>query len=184
MDAGLIARRYATVLYDFASDKGVLDEVYQDAQTVRTALAQSPDAQKFLDSPLRKPSEKKAFITSAFDKATCHEMLQFLTFLVEKERIAYASQILLVFQSLYKKERNIRTAKVTTANVLTDQQKAHIVDMIADKLKAAGKAASQIDADFVTNPTIIGGMILEIDGLQADGSVASKLQALQRQLTV
>lgn len=184
MDAGLIARRYATVLRDFAADKHKLDEVYNDANTVRQALAQSPEAQKFLDSPLRKPSEKKAFLQVALKDAITPETLQFLTFLVEKERIAYASQILLVFQSLYKKDNNIRTAKVTTARELSADQKSKLVDLIADKLKAAGRQASKIDAEFVTNPSIIGGVILEIDGQQADGSVSSKLKALQRQLTV
>lgn len=184
MDAGLIARRYATVLKDFAADNKMLDEVYTDASTVRQALAQSPEAQKFLDSPLKKPSEKKAFLTAALKDAIAPQTLRFLNFLVEKERIAYASQILLVFQSLYKKDNNIRTAKVTTAREISAEQKSKLVDLIADKLKAAGQPTSKIDAEFVTNPSIIGGVILEIDGQQADGSVSSKLKALQRQLTV
>lgn len=184
MDAGLIARRYATVLKDFAADNKMLDEVYTDASTVRQALAQSPEAQKFLDSPLKKPSEKKAFLTAALKDAIAPQSLRFLNFLVEKERIAYASQILLVFQSLYKKDNNIRTAKVTTAREISAEQKSKLVDLIADKLKAAGQPTSKIDAEFVTNPSIIGGVILEIDGQQADGSVSSKLKALQRQLTV
>ncbi|MDD7726160.1 MAG: ATP synthase F1 subunit delta, partial [Bacteroidales bacterium] len=110
--------------------------------------------------------------------------LQFLTFLVEKERIGYVSSILLVFQTLYKKEKNIRTAKVTTATELSDEQKKRFVDLIALKLKNAGISADNVDASFKTDPRIIGGLILEVDGKQIDSSVASKLAALQRQLTV
>ncbi len=184
MDAGLIARRYATVLHDFAADKQHLDDAYYDAVTVRLALEQSPDAIKFLESPLRKPSEKKAFIKAALENCVTPLTLQFLTFLVEKERIGYVSSILLVFQTLYKKEKNIRTAKVTTATELSDEQKKRFVDLIALKLKNAGISADNVDASFKTDPRIIGGLILEVDGKQIDSSVASKLAALQRQLTV
>lgn len=184
MDAGLIARRYATVLHDFAADKKLLDDVYLDAQTVRTALQQNPEALKFLDSPLRKNSEKKSLLNAALKDNVTPLTLQFLSFLVEKERIGYVSSILLVFQTLYKKEHNIRTAKVTTATQLSDQQKKRFVDLIALKLNNAGTTADSIDASFKTDPSIIGGLILEVDGRQIDSSVASKLQALQRQLTV
>ena len=41
MDVGLIARRYATVLYDFASKRQELAEVNSDAQNIRGAFAEN-----------------------------------------------------------------------------------------------------------------------------------------------
>ncbi len=184
MDAGLIARRYATVLHDFAADHGKLDEVYADAVVVRQALAEQPQAKKFFDSPLRKLSEKKALVEAVFASRVTPETLQFLTFLVDKERIGYVSSILLVFEMLYKTERHICTARLTTAKELTAQQKERLTGLVSDKLKASGKEVEAIDATFRVNPAIIGGLILEVDGCQVDGSIRSKLKAVERQLTV
>lgn len=184
MDAGLIARRYATVLHDFAADRGKLDDVYSDAALVREVLAQHPEAQRFFDSPLHKPSQKRELVKATFEGNVSAETLQFLTFLVDKERIGYVNSILLVFEMLYKKEKDICTATVTTAKELTDGQKQKFISLIADKMAAAGAKVSSVDATFKVEPAIIGGVILAVDGKQLDGSVQSKLKALEKQLTV
>lgn len=184
MDAGLIARRYATVLQEFAREKGKLDDIFADAELVRTVLAQQPAAKRFFDSPLHKPSEKKSLVKASFETAVTAEMLQFLTFLVDKERIGYADDILRVFQSLYKNEHDICTATVTTAQELSAEQKQRFVTLVKGKVEATGKKVTSVDAAFKVNPDIIGGVILAIDGKQLDGSVQSKLKAIERQLTV
>ncbi len=184
MDAGLIARRYATVLHDFAADNKCLDEVYVDAQLIRQVLSQQAGAQRFFESPLRKSSEKKKLLEDAFAKEVRQETMRFIDFLVEKERISLLQQIMLVFCMLYKKEKNICTAAVTTAKPLGTEQQRRIVEQIEQKLVATGHKVSAVDATFRTDARIIGGIILEVDGMQVDDSVASKLRQLEKQLTV
>ncbi len=184
MDAGLIARRYATVLHDFAADRGKLQEVYDDAQIVRQVLSSQPAAQQYFESPLHKPSEKKALVDGAFASHVADETLQFLNFLVDKERISLVSNILLVFEQLYKKEKNICTATITTAKELTPQQQQHISSQIVDKFKAAGNKVAAIDATFKVDPRLIGGIILTVDGKQVDDSVLYRLKKIEKQLTV
>ncbi len=183
MDAGLIARRYATVLHDFAADRGALDTVYADASIVRAALGAQPAAQRFFDSPLHKASEKRELVKATFEGNVSPETLQFLIFLVEKERIGYVNSILLVFEMLYKKEKDICTASVTTAKELSDTQKQNIISIISGKLEAAGKKVSSVDATFKVDPSIIGGIILAVDGKQLDNSIQSKLKTLEKKLT-
>ncbi len=184
MDAGLIARRYATVLHDFAADRGKLNDVYSDAALVRAALAEQPAAQRFFDSPLHKPSEKRQLVKATFEENVSAETLQFLLFLVDKERIGYVSSILLVFEMLYKREHDICTATVTTAKQLSPEQQGRFVSLISDKVEKTGRHVASVDATFKVDPQIIGGVILAIDGRQLDGSVLTKLKTLEKQLTV
>ena len=184
MDAGLIARRYATVLHDYAKDRGKLEEVYADAVAICQALASQPQAEEYLGSPLHKPSEKRALVQEVFGSHVTEETLQFMTFLVEKDRIGMAGAILRVFGTLYKEENDICTATITTAKELTDEQRSRIVEQIASKLRASGKRVTTVDAEFKVKPAIIGGMILTIDGRQLDNSVESKLRKLEKTLTV
>lgn len=184
MDAGLIARRYATVLQEFARDKGKLDEVFADAVLVRSVLVQQPAAKRFFDSPLHRQSEKRGLVKATFENSVSAEMLQFLTFLVDKERIGYADSILLVFETLYKNEHDICTATVTTAQELKPEQKERFISLITGKIEATGKKVTSVDATFKVDPQIIGGVILAIDGKQLDGSVQSKLKSIEKQLAV
>ena len=110
-------------------------------------------------------------------------MLQFLTFLVDKERIGYVNSILLVFEMLYKRERDICTATVVTARELTPEQQGRFVSLVSGKVEKTGRKVSSVDATFKVDPRIIGGVVLTIDGMQLDGSVSSKLCELERQLT-
>lgn len=182
MDAGLIARRYATVLRDYAQGRGKLDEVYADVTKVRLALAENPEAEQFFVSPVVKPSEKKALLEGTFKGKVCDEVLQFLTFLVDKERIGLAGSILFVFEMLYKREKNICTATVTTAKELSAADQSRFVGVIADKMRKSGREVADVDATFRVDPSIIGGVVLAVDGKQVDDSVSSKLRELQRQL--
>lgn len=182
MDAGLIARRYATVLYDFAKDKQKLDDVYADAQTLRKAMASQPEAQEFFESPTRKVSEKRQLVEAAFKSAVCPETFRFLEFLVEKERISFMSAIMLVFEMLYKKDHNVCTATITTAKQLTEQQQAAFTEQLKAKLIGSGRTVESVDATFKVQPEIIGGLILAVDGMQLDDSVLTKLKNIERQL--
>ena len=184
MDAGLIARRYATVLRDFAQGRGKLEEVYADVTKVRAALAENPEAEQFFCSPVVKPSEKKALLTGTFKGLVSDETLQFMTFLVDKERIGAVGSILFVFEMLYKREKNICTATVTTAKELSEADRNRFVGLIADKMRKSGRQVSDVDASFKVDPSIIGGVVLAVDGKQIDDSVSSKLKELQRQLAV
>lgn len=182
MDMGLIARRYATVLLEFARDKGVVDRVYEDSRLVRGVLHDEPSAIRFFNSPLHKQSEKRQLVEGTFTGKVTAEMLQFLNFLVEKERIGLAAQVLLVFEMLVKKERKVATVVVTTATELTEGARSNIASQIDEKLRRSGSEVSSVEATFKTDPSIIGGLILEIDGRQADNSISHKLREIEKAL--
>lgn len=184
MDSGLIARRYATVLHDYAVDEGRLEAVYQDSLTVREALAQTPEALKFLCSPLRKPSEKKGLLKAVFAANVCPQTARFLDFLVDKERVGLVAEVMRVFETIYRAEKHIVTAQVTTAVELPEAQKNDIKSLITERLRAAGETVAEVVAAFRADERIIGGVVLALDGRQLDDSVATKLKAIKRQLTV
>lgn len=183
MDAGLIARRYATVLRDYATDEGQMEAVYADSLLVREALEAQPAALAFLQSPLRKPSEKKALLRAAFGRATAQPTQRFLDFLVDKERVQHLPEIMRVLEALYRRDKGICTAQITTAVELPEAQKADIVALITDKLRKAQRPAAQVAASFRSDKRLIGGVVLALDGRQLDASLAAKLRELQRQLT-
>ena len=178
MNIGLIARRYATVLIEYANKKGDLEQTYQSVGNIREALAQSPASVAFLASPLRKQSEKLKLVNEVFAKNVAQSLADFLIFLVERERIDIVDDILRVFQSLYRKRKGIKNAVITTAIELSAEKQAKLTKELSSKLNAPVEAYYNADSD------IIGGVIFTIDGKQLDNSVKHQLQEIEKQLKV
>ncbi len=177
MNAGIIARRYATVLLDFASENKELERVYSDAKLICDTLAGQETANALLSSPLRKPSEKKAFLQNLFSKYVCSSMLKFIAFVVDKHRTELICEILRVFRSLYRKKLEIKSARITTATPLTDKNQKDFTSIIEKKTNG------KVEAEFTTDESIIGGIIIALDGKQLDASITRQLKDIERGLT-
>ena len=178
MNAGLIARRYATVLCDFANEHKVADRVYAASDMLLAVFASKPAIMQFLKSPLKKNSEKKSMLASTFENVVSTQTMQFIAFTVDKERIGMIDEILRVFKSLYKKRLGIKTVNITTANVLNDSKMADITSIIEKKL------ASKVEMSFKSDKAIIGGVIIDVDGSRLDCSVQHQLNEIEKKLTV
>ncbi len=177
MNAGLIARRYATVLYDYADEQGQLTQMYDDAKTVCDTLAGQDVALALLNSPLRKASDKKAFIEKLFSKYVSAPMLKFMLFVIDKRRTELMCEVLRVFRVIYKQKLGIKSARITTAKPVSAANQNAFAKII--EAKAGGK----VEMDFEVDETIIGGIIVAIDGKQLDCSITRQLKEIEKGLT-
>ena len=71
---------------------------------------------------------------------------------------------------------NIATAVVTSAVALTDEQMAALKDKLE---KISGKTVTLTQK---TDPTVLAGLKVELEGRQLDGTVKSRLDGLSRKL--
>jgi F-type H+-transporting ATPase subunit delta len=178
MDVGLIARRYATVLYDFATQRNELAQVNTDAQNIRGAFAENRVVYEFLSSPIKKMSEKREFLHSVFNSNVTATMMEFMMFVADKERVSALDDILRVFQTLYKKSLGIKQVDIITACKLSPEKELSFVELIEKKL------GTKIDASFSVDEQLLGGMIITIDGKQLDCSIQRQLREIENSLTV
>ncbi|MCQ2227026.1 MAG: ATP synthase F1 subunit delta [Bacteroidales bacterium] len=178
MDGGLIARRYATVLYDFGVSKDSTELIYADANKICEAFKETPEALEFFCSPLKKVHEKKDLIKSAFGNVVSPATTDFLLFVADKNRISMIDEILRVYQVVYKERNDIHTAEVTTARALSAEKCSELTQLLEKKVGA------KVDAKFKTDERIIGGVIICIDGKQVDCSISRQLADIEKSLTV
>ena len=73
-------------------------------------------------------------------------------------------------------DHNIATAVVTSAVALTDEQMAALKDKLE---KISGKTVTLTQK---TDPTVLAGLKVELEGRQLDGTVKSRLDDLSRKL--
>ena len=85
-------------------------------------------------------------------------------------------KILEYYKRLLRLEAEKRHARIETATTLETQ----IASQVA--LNLARRYGTDLTTDFVTNPTLLGGMRIRVGSDVWDGSVRNRLEKLQQQL--
>lgn len=100
-----------------------------------------------------------------------------MNLLLEYNRFEYLIDIIDYFNNLYDEKKSIASGTVTTAVKLDDDQLKRLGDSYANKynLKAV-RLENKVD------PSILGGVILQVKDRVIDGSVKTQLKKIRTQL--
>lgn len=173
MNESIVTVRYAKALFSLAKEKGLLNRLKADIETVAEICVKSPEFILFIESPVVKTSKKIQLFSEIFS-GSAHELtLKFLILVTENKRELFIPDICRNFLDLIRKDAGIRTAVITTATQLpaeTIEKARRILEREFNwKIELTGKV----------NPEILGGIILRVEGRQYDASLATQLKKLK-----
>ncbi|MCP9237564.1 ATP synthase F1 subunit delta [Lewinella sp. JB7] len=174
-----VATRYAQSLIELAQERGQLDQIKADVDSI-LAMGKNRDFALLLSSPVVNPSKKQAILSQLLDKAGVDKLVRlYVKLLIDKGREVDMLGILKEFNEQYKKIKHISTVKLTSAAPLS----ADTLAAVRQQLIASGKTESKIDMETRIDPDLIGGFVLEFDGQVYDASVAHKLKNIKSELS-
>jgi F-type H+-transporting ATPase subunit delta len=168
-----VASRYAKSLLGIALEQNSLEELHNDMQFVNGICNDNHDLVLLLKSPIVRGDKKKAILDAIFGGEVSKVAATFINIILIKKRESLLADIASAFIDTYKNHKNIKTAQVTTAVVLTKEQKEKVVEL----LKSSENAS--IELNEVVDKEIIGGMILKVGDRQIDESIRRKLTNLE-----
>jgi len=122
------------------------------------------------------PESKQSILKELFGNQLDPLVLNFLFLLVMKQRERSTEDILLAFIQLVDEQAGKLVADVTSAIELTSEQQ----DALVEKLN--GYSGKQVRLNMQVDSSIKGGFIAKLGDTVFDGSVATQLQRLKRQL--
>lgn len=177
MPQSRVASRYATALFRQAKQAGSLETTIGDARALRSLLKESRDFELFVTSPVIKTAQKDIAFKAIGEKVALAPLTKnFLSLLVQKNRVAELADIIDSFETLYNKESNILPVEIVSAIELDNTQK----DALVKKLEAqTGKKAQ---AQYSVNPALIGGFTVKVGDSMMDGSIKQQLILLKKRL--
>jgi len=176
MDESAITVRYAKALFSLAKENQWLSSLKEDAELISAICSRSEDFNILLNDPVILPSEKIRMMGLIFEKKVHKTTLDFLTLVTRNKRETYLPSISRYIQTLIRKEKNIKTAVITTAQELDENLLQKTQKILEKELKATVELSQRV------NPEIIGGLILRIDDQQYDASVHTQLRKLKKSL--
>jgi F-type H+-transporting ATPase subunit delta len=172
----VLARRYARALFMLALERDLLDKIHQELEAFAEILRDNRDLRLFLSAPQVDRSEKRRVVESLFQDRFSNVFFNFLMLLIEKGRQALFSEIVEQFGALYDRHRNRVRALAISAIPLEE----HHLDELRRAL--AGHLRSEVKIDNQVDPSILGGLVVKIDGQVLDGSIRSQLKRLGESL--
>ena len=171
-----VAKRYADAIYSAAVEAEVLDNVIEDVISLLGLIRDSDEFNAFLHDLLIVPESKQSILQELFGNQLDPLVLNSLFLLVLKKRERSTEDILLAFTQLVDEQAGRLVADVTSAIELTDKQQDALVE------KLSGYSGKQVRLNMQIDSSIKGGFIAKLGDTVFDGSVATQLQRLKRQL--
>ena len=165
--------RYASALFDLASEKGTVTAVESDLDTLGEAIAATPD----LAALIRNPQVGRDDAAKAIDAVATLLKLspltkQFLGTLAGNRRLSALPQVITAFASIAAAQRGEVAAEVTSAHPLSDEQ----LKALGEKLKA--REGREVKLKAKVDPEILGGLVVRIGSKQIDSSIRTRLNTL------
>ncbi len=171
----IVPAEYGRALWILSSEDGTQDAVFESLSGIMTLLSEYPDYAKLLDTPAIAAEEKHALIASAFGE--CEQNVKnFMMLLCDRREVCQFPACYRTYESLYREAMGITEAVCTTATPLSDAQRNALCQKIADMTGKRVTLREQID------PSLIGGIVLHVDGKQLDGSVKTRLDSFKAAL--
>ena len=167
---------YGTALYDAAQEVGKKEQIMEEATEVLGILQQEPDLHAFINYPAISASEKKTVLKEIFEGRICDELLNFMYVLVDKRRTMHFEKMIKVYKKLMDKEEGVSYGTIYSVEPLTADRIKTFEDEVRKLLNVSVKLENE------TDPKLMGGVKILVDGKIIDASVRAKFNDLGNQI--
>jgi len=172
----LVAERYALALFEVAQKHGSSLDIEHDLREVKKVFEMTPELYNLIVSPKLSAEKRRNLINEVFNEANPF-VVNTLQLMAERKRLDEVGSLADEFVALSNDAQGIEDAKVYSTRPLTEEERASISSIFAKKI---GKQSLRIEN--IIDPSLLGGLRLQIGNRIYDSSVSTKLARLQRQL--
>jgi F-type H+-transporting ATPase subunit delta len=172
-----VARRYARALVDVAAARGEGDGLRAELDRLSALYAESSELRLVLRHPAI-PTEKKTAVVAALSPGgkPSEVLARLIALLVERDRVELLPFVAAAYVRLWNAQRGVVEAEAVSARAL-DETEAQAV------AAAAGRAMhKQVELRRRVDPSLMGGLLLRMEGRVYDGSMRARLRALRARL--
>ncbi|MBQ7338364.1 MAG: ATP synthase F1 subunit delta [Clostridia bacterium] len=166
-------KEYATALFMLAGENHARDEYAAGLQVVLSALQRQPAYVDFLASPGIPLRERLGALEDAFSAAVPEHVLSFVELLVERGRIRAMEGCVKEYRLLLDEFHRVSVARVRYSAPLTEMEQSRL----RAKLEKLSGHSVQLVCEY--DPSLLGGVVVEMDGKCMDGSLRRRLHEVK-----
>ena len=171
------SKSYADALFSLALETNTVFETLTALKEMRDGLYATEGALDLLASPSIPKDERCALLEKAFGDVQPEHVMSFVGVLVQHGHIRELNDCVEAYTALHDEHARLSTAYVTSAVELTEGEKAKLIEKLSQKL------GRTIHLECAVDPSLLGGLVVNVDGKVIDGSLRSKLQEIKEVMT-
>ncbi|MBI5461232.1 MAG: F0F1 ATP synthase subunit delta [Gammaproteobacteria bacterium] len=170
-----IARPYAQAAFKLAQQKQALP-AWSDMLGLAAVVATDAGLRKLLDNPRITPAQlAELFVEVLIDiggERLSEEGRNLIRLLAERRRLVLLPEIFVLYEQFKNEAEGAIKAQLITAFPATDAQKQTIAAALKHRF------GRDVQLEYITDPTLMGGAVVRAGDLVIDGSVRGKLTRL------
>ena len=167
-----LGRLYAKALLDLADEQGNADGLLDELSDLADYLEGNPELVSHFGSPLVEGTDRARTLEKAFRGRASDLLVDALQVINRKGRLGSLRAIAEAYRQELRDRRGQVDVFVRTAVPLTEGLRARLSDSLA---QFTGRKPTLIEK---VDPSVIGGLVVEVAGTKIDTSVASRLKSL------
>ena len=171
------ARSYSLALYELAEENNSVDEIEKHSSSIIQLISSSKDFNYLIKDPTNKKKDQLNIIIRISEQYKLNNLLtKFLSFLISKRRFFYVEKILKIFIETCSKKRGEIKAELTAAKELTEKEINNVKEELTKNF------GSKIKLNYKYDPSLIGGLVVQVGSTMVDTSLKNKLQQIENRM--
>ncbi|MFD2922943.1 F0F1 ATP synthase subunit delta [Halobacillus naozhouensis] len=176
MSETIIAKRYATALFQLGSEQSKLETFETELRAIKEVFRSNRNLVTFFKHPRVTVEEKKQLIKDSF-KDVSKEILHTLMLLIDRHREEFILSVIDHFILQMNEANGIADATVYSVRPLSEREIKRISKTFAPKVDKRS-----LNLTNVVETSLLGGIRLRVGNRIFDGSVRGKLSRMEREL--
>lgn len=171
-----VAELYGGSLYDLAAEEQQEREILAEMKGVQALFHENPKYCELLSEPSIPKDKRLGLLDQAFRNEIRLYLLNFLKLITERELLSQYGGMCRAYERRFNAAHNIVAATVRTAVPLDQEERDRLKEALG---KRSGK---QVVLREMLDASLLGGIVVEIDGKTLDGSVAGRLLEIRKKV--
>ena len=168
-----ISNEYAEALFSLAVEDGSERAIMAELEMIRGIFEKDPEISELLCSPAVPIDERVGVVESLFSGRVHEHVVSFIKLLCEKRRTGIFFDCVDGYRALLSAKEMTVTASVVSAVELSESERAAL------KQKLEKMSGNTVVLECETDSSILGGLIVTMDGTVIDGSLRHRLHEVK-----
>ena len=170
---------YSQALYELTAENKTTEKVEKEANAIIKLMDENPEFVSLIKDPTNTQKDQEIVMVKICDKFKFEEIfVKFFKLLIKKRRLFFLEKILKDFITICSIQRGEVIAKLTSAKELSSSELENIKNSLKDNF------GTNLKLKFNHDPSIIGGLIIQVGSIMIDTSIKNKLQQIENNMLV
>ncbi|WP_250311847.1 ATP synthase F1 subunit delta [Rickettsia endosymbiont of Oedothorax gibbosus] len=172
-----LVQNYTSALFNNALANALEDKIFEQIKIIDQLINDNAQIKEVIFSPIVKNIDKCKIIELIAKNFNVESTVkQLLLILLKHSRMPILSNIVVLYQQLLNKSRNIKMVTITSAKILHSEEKQWLTEHLETDFH------QKVAIKFSQNQSIIGGIIIQYDSVVRDYSIDGMLKKIIKTL--